>query len=386
MNTGYLLLATTYWIVIFLLFNTWIFYIILLWLIKLIISNKNKKIDYSYRPRVSFIIAAHNEEKNIVGRIENLLKINYPRNLIEIIVASDGSTDRTNESVKEISCKNNEVILIPFETQKGRAHIHNESVKRAKGDIVVFTDAETRFESDFLEILIPHFSVQKVGCVSARLYYRNTNQSSITESASIYWKYEELIRKLESDLGILAFGTGAALAIRRKIYKPIGLAEDIDRVATINVKSSGYQVKYEPLARAYDYIESDEKKAHIARVRKTSRAFKDVLLKLLKINPFKNPTLFISVFFHKTSRHLTPFYMICIFILNIILLNKSRIYYIIFLFQMLFYTFALVGWILEKKKKKLMLFVLPYNFVLLNISRFLGVIKSIFGPKITTYN
>jgi len=144
-------------------------------------------------------------------------------------------------------------------------------------------------------------------------------------------------------------------------------------------------VKYAPLAKLFDYIEVDSKQAHIARIRKTSLAFGDILSQLARINPLKNPMLFLSVFFHKTSRHLTPFYMIIIFILNIFLLNKGKIYLIIFFLQILFYVFAFIGWILEKNAKKIISFYIPYNFVLLNVGRFLGVIESIFGKRTITY-
>ncbi len=385
MTIGHLALVVIYWVSFFLLLYTWIFHLCILGLIKLIRGSQAEKIDYSYSPVVSFIIAAHNEEKTIARRIENLTNLDYPGNLTEIIVVSDGSTDRTDEIVREISRKNDKVILLSFEQQKGRAYVHNESVKRAKGDIVVFTDAETRFERDFLKILIPHFSNDSVGCVSGRLYYKNVNQSSITKSADMYWKYEGLIRRLASDLGVLAFGTGAGLAIRKSAYTPVKITSGTDYAATLSAKLAGYKVKYEPRAKLYDYIEPDAEQSKLARIRKTSRAFKDVLLKLLKINPFKNPIFFISVFFHKTSRHLTPFYMIIILILNIFLLLSGKIYSAIFLCQALFYAFALVGWISENTKKRFALFYIPYNFVLINIGRFMGVLKSIFGLETTTY-
>jgi len=374
---------------LFLFLFTWILYPLLLIVIKLLrpkLSNALCQSQPKFFPKVSFIISAYNEQAHIKERIENLINLDYPEDKIEIITASDGSTDRTNQIVEEIYSKDERVILIPFKAQRGRAHIHNESVKRAKGDIIVFTDAQTSFAADFLKILVPYFSDSKVGAVSGRVYYKNTDQSSITESAGIYWKYEESIRKLESDIGVLSFGTGAGLAIRKEAYSPIKITTDIDCAATLNAKLKGYAVKYAPLAKLFDYIEVDSKQAHIARIRKTSLAFGDVLSRLVRISPLRNPMLFISVFFHKTSRHLTPFYMIAIFITNIFLLNKREIFLIAFLFQLLFYGFALIGWILEKNKKKVVPFYVPYNFVLLNAGRFIGVFESILGKKMITYN
>jgi len=205
-------LSLLYWISFFLLLFTWIFYLIFLYLIKLITVKNEEKLNYSYQPRISFIIAAHNEEAEIAERIKNILALDYPKELIEVIVASDGSTDNTNEIVINEFGNDSKVKLLAFEGRRGRAYIHNESVKEASADLIVFTDSKTRFDSKLLKNLIPYFSDPKVGAVSGRVYYKNTNQSSITESAGIYWKYEELIRKLESDIGVLSFGTGAGLA------------------------------------------------------------------------------------------------------------------------------------------------------------------------------
>ena len=376
------------WVFLFLFLFTWIFFPSLLCLLNIFRKIFPKSEPPKTSPNnyfISFIIAAHNEENYIKERVDNLLALNYPNDKLEIIIASDGSTDKTNEIVERIGCEDERIILMPFTKQRGRAYVHNKAVDKAKGDIVIFSDAQTEFDSNFLKVLLPHFWDSNVGCVSGRLYYKNLKQSSITKSADIYWKYEEYLRKLQSDLGILSFGSGAALAVRKKIYKPIGLAQDIDRIVTLDVKIGGYKVKYEPKALAFDFIEADQKNSRIARIRKTSRAFKDVLQKLFKINPFRNPMLSSTIFFHKTSRHLTPFYMIAIFSLNIFLLNKNMIYFGLFLFQTLFYIFALIGWFLEGNRKRIGLFYIPYNFVLLNIGRFLGVLESLFGKRTITY-
>lgn len=385
MDICVIIIKISFYAISFVFLFTWIFYPIFLYLARFLVQKKTGRLDGSYKPTVSIIIAAHNEEKCIADRIKNLLKLDYPKDNMEIIIASDGSTDKTNEIVSKISLENNQVVLMPFQEQKGRAFVHNKSVEVAKGEIVVFSDAETLFDIDFLKHIMPYFSDPTVGSVSGRIYYKNIKDSSITQSAGIYWKYEELIRKLQSDLGILAFGTAAALAVRKRIYKPIGLSEDIDRVVTLNAVIEGYKVKYETLAKAYDYIEVNAMKTHIRRVRKTLRGFKYILNSLFKINPLKKPMLFGSIFFHKTSRHLTPFYMVFMFALNMILLNSGLLYKAALLLQILFYAFAGIGGVLQLNNRKFILFSIPYNFVLINIGRMCGVAKCIFGSESATY-
>lgn len=374
-----------FWMVLVVLVYGWLIYPLLLRIVALVVARNRKFLHPNRIFSISIIIAAHDEENNIARRIENLMKLDYPKDQIEIIVASDGSTDRTNDIVKEISAKNKTVILLPFEEQKGRAYVHNQSVKKAQGNILIFTDAQTVFDRDFLNYILPHFSDPRVGAVSGRIYYLNEGESTITKSAGIYWKYEEYLRKLESDLDLLAVGSGATLAMRREVYKPLYLTEDIDYAATINAKLMGYSVRYEPMARAFDYISSSIEKVHKTRIRQTSRAFKSIFLRWIRISPLRYPRIFVSIYSHKLSRHLTPFYMILIFILNAFLLSKGALYQIIFFFQIVFYTFALIGWILEKWGIRIFILNIPFNFCLLNSSRFLGVIKSISGKEVSIY-
>ena len=375
-----------FWSAILLFLSTWVLYVGFLYIIRTVFKSfSDNSFVCDHRLSVSFIVAAHNEEDVIGKRIENLVSLDYPKDLMEIIVGSDGSRDSTNDVVRQLALEDERIILLTFPNQEGRAYIHNWCISVAKGDIIIFTDAETEFDLGFVQEIMPNFLDTEVGCVSGRIFYKNQKDSSITEAAGIYWEYEELIRRLESDLGILAFGTGAALAVRREVYEPIGPTEDVDRVTTLNARIKGYKVRYEPKAKAYDYIEADEKSAYNARVRKTARAFRDVLCRLVKINPVKEPGLFLAVFFHKTSRHLTPYYMIFFFILNIFLLGENGIYISIFVLQLIFYCLAFLGFILEKRRLRLLPFYLPYNFVLLNAGRFSGVLKSIFGARVSTY-
>ena len=144
-------------------------------------------------------------------------------------------------------------------------------------------------------------------------------------------------------------------------------------------------VRYEPRAAAYDFIEAGEKESYRARIRKTSRAFRDVSRRLREISVLKHPFLFCSVFFHKTSRHLTPFYMIALLLLNIWLLRYNGIYRVTFVIQALFYMLSIIGWAQEKKGRKFILFSAPYNFVLMNLGRLAGVVKSVSGEKVTSY-
>ncbi|RLB04932.1 MAG: hypothetical protein DRG83_03730, partial [Deltaproteobacteria bacterium] len=198
-------------------------------------------------PIVSVIVAAYNEEKSIGRRIENLLEQNYPKDKLEIIVASDGSTDRTVRIAKQFLG----VKVLDFKENRGRAAIQNDGVKIAKGEVIVFTDSETEFEKNFLRRITEYFFYEKVGCVVGNLVYR-TQRTSISESEGFYWKLEKKLRRLESDLGILSTATGACMAVRKNLWKDLAPIDDSDFTTPLDVILQGYKIVYAPDAIAYD--------------------------------------------------------------------------------------------------------------------------------------
>jgi len=300
-----------FWLNILFIMMSWVIYPVALFF--LVRFKKEQAISNdSYgaiqKPFVSFIVAANNEEQNIQKRIENLISISGSWHF-EIIIASDGSTDNTVETARALGYP--ELRVIEFEKNRGRATVHNDCSDLAKGDILLFTDAETIFAPDFLEFIMPYLNYHDVGAVSGRIVYLNQDSSEIGRSAGIYWRFEEFIRTSESRLGILGFGTGAALAIRKTAYKAIGPTEDIDYAATLAVCAENFQVKYEPMAKAYDYISETTSGAFSTRIRQTARCFKSVINRIFT-SPIliHRPKVMLAALMHKTFRHITPFFML----------------------------------------------------------------------------
>lgn len=333
----------------------------------------------------SIIIAAYNEEDRISQRIRNLRQLNC-ENFVEILIGSDGSTDNTLEAAKQSGYP--EVKVYAFEKNRGRASVHNDCVRHAKGDIIIFTDAETNFESDFIQRIGPHFGAPSVGAVSGRIMYLNENHSSISKTAGVYWQYEEIIRRSESALGILGFGTGACLAMRKEIYRPIGVTEDVDYAATLDAIANGYRVLYEPDALAYDYISETASGAFRTRIRQTSRCFKSVLRRIFATPILmRRPGIFAAALIHKTFRHLTPLFMLFLLVANFLLISRGSLYDSLFLLQVFFYSLAAAGYLFSGlfSGRFSSLIFFPYNFTLLNISRGIGVIIAVFGKDRATY-
>jgi len=339
--------------------------------------------NYNVLPLISIILAVYNEEKIIAKRIENLLKQDYPRDKMEIVVASDGSTDRTVEIVRNFTNLNKNLKIIDFKRQ-GKAITHNNAIKFAKGEIVVFTDADTEFNKYFLKNIIKYFFDEKVGCVVGNLIYR-TQRTNISESEGFYWKFEKKIRSLESDLGILATATGACMAVRKKLWKDLTPIDDSDFTTPLDVILQGYKVVYAPDAIAYDIPPSSIKGELKARIRQTSKNIIGTLKRWGWQGWIKHPFVSWGLLSHKILRWFTPFFMIGAFISNLFILDKGIFYQLIFAGQVIFYLIAVIGMAGELFKIRIPLASTIFSFCVANIGMGIGVIKGFLGKVPAAY-
>lgn len=360
---------------------SYLFFPAILFVISLFKKNWVNRSDIL--PSVSTIIAAHNEEKVIRRRIENLIELDYPKERLEIIIASDGSDDGTNEIVEGFSDR--DVILVKSDKRQGKSTAQNLAAFKAKGDILVFSDAGTVFEADCLKKLVRNFADKRVGCVTGKLIYRNLKDSSISRYAGgLYWRYELLLKRLESKLGILFATSGQCTAVRKDIFAPITRDGGDDDVLPLNCLLKGYRVIYEPGAVAYDDISSSVAGELKSRIRMTIRTITAMLLKRELINPFRHFWIALTIISHKILRYLVPFFMITALFTNIFLLDLP-LYKYIFVAQVVFYSLAIVGYFLEVKGWQKRIFALPFCFCIANLGFMLGVVKVLSGERIVAY-
>jgi poly-beta-1,6-N-acetyl-D-glucosamine synthase len=379
-------IACVYWLSLAALAHTWVLYAVLLGVLSRL---KPPPPDFpAPEPdlTVSFIIAAHNEEQWIGERLKNLEELQYNHARMEVLVASDGSTDGTCCVVREVQGAWAGVRLLEFPRQRGRAVLHNEAVSHATGDILVFTDAETRFDPLFLEYVLPHFRTPRVAAVSGRIHYVNEGVSAITRSAGLYWNIEERIRAWESRLGLLAFGTGAAFCMRRELYAPQTRSyDDVDYAETLSLVGRGYHIRYEPRGLAFDTIAAQAGTTHRVRVRRTSMAFRSILRGICAHRLWKRPAILFSVVSHKVLRHLSPLFLMSVLLSNVLLWSSGEWYRATLVMQGIFYALALAGGLALKRGWRLMPLAIPFTFVLLNFSRMLGVLDGMFRKPPPTY-
>jgi len=257
-------------------------------------------------------------------------------------------------------------------------------VKEAKREIVVFTDAATRFDKNFLKEIVKEFSKEKVGCVVGNLIYKTKN-TSISESEGFYWQLEKKIREMESSLGILAKATGACMAVRKKLWKDLTPIDDCDSATPIDVVLQNYKVVFAKDAIAYDIPPSSIKQGLKIRIRQTSKNFISILKRWGVVGWIKYPILSCGLLSHKILRWLTPFFLIGLFVSNIFLINYGWFYKFIFWFQVIFYSIAILGFIGEIFRKKIPIASTVFSFCVANIGMGIGVIKGILGRAPAKY-
>ena len=287
----------------------------------------------SFTPTVSIIIAARNEEANLPAKLENLRRLDYPQELLEIVIASDGSTDRTARILREQASP---VVAVILDESNGKAVALNEAVKRATGEILVFLDARQFVEPDAISELASCFADPTVGAVSGELLLENSEARSQMASAST-GRSKRLIRKLESASGSVVGVTGAIYAIRRELYTEIPAGTILDDVfVPMNVARTGKRVVFQPSAIARDRLFSEKGKEFSRKVRTLTGNYQLLRLAPWLLSP-ANPLLFRFIS-HKLLRLLVPLLLVLMLIASA--LATGPFYRTILWFQVLFYVLA----------------------------------------------
>lgn len=368
-----------FWLALVTILYIWVGYYFLL----LIFSRSKQKTHVNFTnnyPKVTILISAYNEEQIIGKRIENILGQDYPRDLLEVIVASDGSSDKTAEIARSYK----DVRVLSFKENRGRATIQNEAVREAAGEIVVFTDAETVFELNFVSEIVKYFLDREVGCVVGNLFYK-TKEDPISESEGLYWKLEKKLRELEGSIGILATASGACMAAKKELWRTLSPIGDCDFITPLDVILQGYKVVYAADAVAFDFPPSSIKGEFKTRIRQTSKNFIGTLKRWKWKGWIKHPLVSWGLLSHKILRWLTPFFMLGAFLSNVFLFSSSIFYKTTFILQLVFYLAAITGLIGELTKKRLPVASTIFSFCVASTGMGIGVIKGLLGKAPATY-
>ncbi len=341
------------------------------------ISNQSVR-RANITPSVTMIIAAHNEEKSIHRKLQNSLNLDYPKDKLEIIVASDGSTDKTNVIVGKF--KDQRIRLVYDPIQKGKSSIQKKAVENANGDVIVFTDAPTLLDSNALSKIVRPFYDKTVGCIMGKAKNIDISETSVSEANNLYNLYEEFLQKKESQIGSLAMGSGWLFATRKNLIEPLDINVGDDFVIPLGVVEKGFKVIYERKAISYDRGHIETKAMFRAKYRVVTKDLRGLFSKKVLLNPIRFPLVSWSLISHKLLRWLIPYFLIVVLISNCFLLNII-FYQITFALEVTFLLLSLVGWILQNKGIKVKVFYIPFYYCLVNLAALIGVAASFLGKK-----
>jgi len=369
-----------FWLSIFLISYSYFIYPLILMILGLFYKKETEKEEIE--PFVSLLIPVYNEEKIIKKKIENSLNLDYPKSKLEIVVASE-SNDKTNDIVENY--KDRGVKLFAYPERKGKPYTIYQALPKCQGEIIVFTDANAMFKKDALRKLVRNFNDSRIGCVSGELRYVNPQKAVVGESEGIYWKYEILLKRLESKIHSVLGANGSIYAMRKKLYSPLSEYRGDDFGLPVRILQQGYGVVWESKAVSEEEVYPETIKELKRKVVIVGWHFRGAFI-LLKDSIKKFQLLLIfQLISHKILRWFVPFFLILIFLSNIFLLDNN-LYLTLFISQVIFYLLALVGYLQEKRKKKINQVVnLAYYFCMVNLATLVGVIKGLFGLQKTTW-
>lgn len=366
-----------------LLFYTYAGYPAFLWLLGLMRRrNEDQGEPPTEWPEVSILISAYNEEQVIADRLENLLSVDYPTERLEILVGSDGSTDRTCEIVKAYQPQ--KVRLIAFTKRRGKASVLNDLMFLARGEVVILTDANTFFQPDAVRELVGALRRYPQACaVVGRLELRSPASSGNLDGA--YWRYETWIKTLESRFGAVLGANGAIYGFCRERYQPIprqAIVDDFLIPMLMRLRSGG-RVFFIPSARAWETSPERVRDEFRRRVRIGAGDLQALIWTWRLLLPWKGMVA-LTYFSHKVLRWLGPWFLLAGFGGNFWLLGKP-FFDLLFLGQLSFYTLGLGAALFRRVPALGLLATAARYFLVLNAGLFLGFARLSFGVARPTW-
>lgn len=333
-------------------------------------------------PTVTTIITAYNEERHIEQKIRNVLALEYPKDRIDVIVASDASSDATDRIVLGFDASY--VRLLRVEGRRGKTACQNAAAEAATGDILLFTDATTRIEAHALQAIASNFDDPSVGCVAGRLTYVAQQNDATGHGGTSYWNYEIMLRMAESALGSLIGVSGCLYAIRRSAYRAIAPDLISDFVVAMTMRDQGLRTVLEPHAVCYEETLDHPGRELSMRVRVGMRSLAALASQKRFLNPFHFGAFAWQLWSHKVLRYLSPIFWIAALLANTALALQGRYVWLLAM-QLAVLLSGLLGFTPLRALAKSRLLAQPYYFLLTNLASAVSLFRFLRGERIVTW-
>lgn len=344
-------------------------------------------------PSVTVLISAYNEEACIEQRVRNLAEqtiANLPT--YQVLIGSDGSTDATADILTTLSEEYPWLTVHCFSENRGKALMTNDLLSKAKGEIILFTDADVLFESDCIELLLKRFIHTKIGGVEARVIIESpTNKADYAQSETAYYDYDTNLRALQDTFGVVTGMKGQCYALRRKLVKPIpvndkGTGVTDDLFHSLLALEQGYMMHFEKSAIARTPSAPSLAGEFRRKVRFSATTFA-TLKYFPKVVFSTKPMLLYSFWSHRIMKWFFPFIMIVTLVTNTVLATSGiTLYVALYVLQILFYLLALMGWYFSGRiNTHSRIFSYPMYFVTANVALLVGFVRYISGNNSTRW-
>lgn len=371
-----------FWICLFVVVYTYIGYgVVLLCMVKIKRLFLGRKEIPLYAdcdetlPEVTLMICAYNEEDIIDAKMHNTTELDYPKDKLHIMWVTDGSTDETNDRLRRYR----EVSVVFSKERKGKAAAINHGMQMVRTELVIMTDSNTILNSGCIKEIVRLFKDPKVGCVSGekKVLVRTDEGQTAAKGEGVYWKYESTLKRWDSELYSAMGAAGELCAIRSLLYNQ--LPEDTlldDFVISMEIVRKGYKIAYTADAYAMEYGSADLSEESKRKRRIAAGGLQSCWRLIGLLNPFRFPIVSFQFLSHRVLRWtITPICLLALIPLNVSLVisHYDAFYFSLWIFQIVFYLSATVGYLIAERGKQSRLFFIPYYFLFMNLNVFLGI-------------
>jgi cellulose synthase/poly-beta-1,6-N-acetylglucosamine synthase-like glycosyltransferase len=370
-----------FWVAAFLIVYTYIGFPLGVVLRGLLWGHPYKHEKLTNAPTVSIVISAYNEAQSIGAKLHNILLMEYPQDRLEVVIASDGSTDGMDAIVVQYKGHGVKLLSLP---RVGKAAALNAAVNASSGEILVFSDANSMYKADAIQELVKPFGDPNVGGVAGnQIYKTKVSRGSSIDGERAYWNFDRMLKQFQSKSGNTLAATGAIYAIRRSLFRPIpdGVADDF--VTSTGVIVQGYRLVFAPEAIAYEPVAATSQVEFRRKVRVIMRSWKAFIFRKELLNPLRYNFYAIQLFSHKILRYLVVFPLLMLFLISPFLWKTGFLYQMATLGQVAFYSCALFGLLLHRTRfGRRKIFTIPFYFCMVNAASLVAIINVLRGRQI----
>lgn len=332
----------------------------------------------NFEPEVTLVVSAFNEADFIERKIQNSLDLDYPAGKLRWIFITDGSDDTT----PEILSRYNQIHLLHLPERRGKVAAMNRAIRHVETPYTIFCDANTLLNRSAVKEIVKHYADPRVGGVAGeKKIITKEKDKAAGAGEGIYWKYESLLKKLDSDFYSVVGAAGELFSVKTGLFHQA--SEDTiieDFVQSLQICMEGYVIRYEPRAYATETSSASMQEEQKRKVRIAAGAFQAMVILKRLFNVFRYPILSFQFISHRVLRWtLSPICLMVCFISNawLVFRGAGEFYLVFLLAQTVFYAVAIAGWIFASRNVKIKAFYIPYYFLFMNLSVFMGFYRFI---------